>query len=216
MCLDFSRGVDEVRDSYHLRIFLLKLRFLWPLKMERRKAIKPIFHYVSLKWCPWVKGWRTAHEREKRNLASGYCLHHSNVNANKVIWPLSTSFAPQTRRNNKVLCILDGAMNVFVPIYLLSFLITISWCHNRIVILPRSDSLKEMLSSWNVPLRADFPELSCFTLKLHPVQRSFQCSWDTNPCRCSYHRPRMSIKKLHYILLRFKGSLWLLMCRSPL
>lgn len=52
-----------------------------------------------------------------------------------------------------------------------------------------------------MPLRADFPELSCFTLKLHPIQQPFQCSWDTNPCHRSYRRPRMSIKKLHYILL---------------
>lgn len=61
-----------------------------------------------------------------------------------------------------------------------------------------------------MPLRADFPELSCFTLKLHPIQQPFQCSWDTNPCHRSYHRPRMSIKKLHYILLLllfFKGFL---------
>lgn len=66
-----------------------------------------------------------------------------------------------------------------------------------------------------MPLRADFPELSCFTLKLHPIQEPFQCSWDTNPCHRSYHRPRMSIKKLHYILLlllffKKKGSFWLL------
>lgn len=64
-----------------------------------------------------------------------------------------------------------------------------------------------------MPLRADFPELSCFTLKPQPIQRPFQCSWDTNPCHCSYHRPRMSIKK-HltscFIFFFFKGSLWLL------
>lgn len=95
-------------------------------------------------------------------------------------------------------------MNVFLSVYLFLLLITISWCHNRIVNY-QGLSLKEMLSSRNVPLRADFPGLSCFTLKLHPIQQPFQCSWDTNPCHCSYHRARMSIKTLHYIFV-FKGS----------
>lgn len=68
-----------------------------------------------------------------------------------------------------------------------------------------------------MPLRADFPELSCFTLKLHPIQQPFQCSWDTNPCHRSYHRPRMSIKKAALHLASFfKGPLWLLMCRGTL
>lgn len=68
-----------------------------------------------------------------------------------------------------------------------------------------------------MPLRADFPELSCFTLKLHPIQHPFQCSWDTNPCHRSYHRPRMSIKKAALHLASFfKGPLWLLMCRGTL
>ena len=54
-----------------------------------------------------------------------------------------------------------------------------------------------------MPFRPDFPGLFCFTFKLNPIQPPFQCNWDTNPCHCSYQRPRISMKKLHYIFLIF-------------
>lgn len=43
----FSWEVDEVRDHYLLKIFF------WGLKFSDLKAIKPIFHYGSLKW--WLQ-----------------------------------------------------------------------------------------------------------------------------------------------------------------
>lgn len=125
--LVFRGGVDEVRDRYLLRIFFWRLHFSDLYKWKRRKAIKPIFHYVSLKWCPRVKGWRDGEGGKKAKLASG----HSHVNANKVIWRLHAVLGP--KHKNKDHCIFGGLMNVVLPIYLFFLLITISWYHNRIV-----------------------------------------------------------------------------------
>lgn len=92
--LDFSRGVDEVSGRYLLCIFLLKPPHPWPPEMKEKKSLKTYFPLRLFKVVPGSEGMEG--QGEKRKLASGCCLHHSLVNANKAILLFRTSFAPKT------------------------------------------------------------------------------------------------------------------------
>lgn len=60
--------------------FLLKAPFLWPLKKRgRRKAIKPIFHYVFLKRCRQVEGCRDRKKGKGNWLLDSVCITHMSM-----------------------------------------------------------------------------------------------------------------------------------------
>lgn len=91
--LDFSGKGWWGEGSLPPQDFLLKAPFLWPLKIGEKKSHKTYFPSRLFKAVPKSEG----DGGGKEELASGYHLHHSHVNANKVIWPLSTSFTPKHR-----------------------------------------------------------------------------------------------------------------------
>lgn len=94
MYLEFSRNVDEVENCYLLWIFFWRVISLTS-KIPEKKSHKTYFplHLFKEKW--WG-------DRQNGKLASGYCLYHSHVNANKVIWLLGTLFAPKHKTTTKV------------------------------------------------------------------------------------------------------------------